>query len=33
VTLAQNSFLGSFLDDGAIATHLARLDAFAQGSA
>ncbi|MEP9401289.1 adenosine deaminase [Sphingomonas sp. VNH70] len=29
VTLARNSFLGSFLDDGAVAAHLARLDAFA----
>ena len=33
VTLARNSFLGSFLDDAAIAAHLARLDAFAQGGA
>lgn len=27
-TLARNSFTGSFLDDGAKAAHLARLDAF-----
>ncbi len=27
-TLARNSFLGSFLDDAAIAAHLATLDAF-----
>ncbi len=32
VTLARNSFLGSFLDDGAIATHLARLEAFAHNA-
>ncbi|SOB86997.1 adenosine deaminase [Sphingomonas guangdongensis] len=29
VTLARNSFLGSFLDDAAVAAHLARLDAYA----
>lgn len=28
VTLARNSFLGSFLPDEAVAAHLARLDAF-----
>jgi adenosine deaminase len=28
VTLARNSFLGSFLPDDAVAAHLARLDAF-----
>lgn len=33
VTLARNSFLGSFLDDTVIAEHLARLDAFAMGTA
>ncbi|MEN3747540.1 adenosine deaminase [Sphingomonas sp. HF-S3] len=27
-TLARNSFLGSFLDDDAVAAHLARLDAY-----
>ena len=27
-TLARNSFLGSFLDDGAVAGHLARIDAY-----
>lgn len=27
-TLARNSFLGSFLDEAAIASHLARLDAY-----
>jgi adenosine deaminase len=27
-TLARNSFLGSFLDDGAITRHLAELDAY-----
>lgn len=30
VTLARNSFLGSFMDDAAIAGHLASLDAFAR---
>jgi adenosine deaminase len=30
VTLARNSFLGAFLDDTALAGHLATLDAFAQ---
>jgi len=29
VTLAKNSFLGSFLDDSAIARHLAEIDAYA----
>jgi adenosine deaminase len=29
VTLARNSFLGSFLDDAAVAAHCARLDAYA----
>ncbi len=29
VTLARNSFLGSFLADDAVAAHLARVDAFA----
>ena len=29
VTLAKNSFLGSFLDDLAIARHLAEIDAYA----
>jgi adenosine deaminase len=29
VTLARNSFLGSFLDEASVASHLARLDAFA----
>jgi len=29
VALARNSFLGSFLDDAAVAAHCARLDAFA----
>jgi adenosine deaminase len=29
VTLARNSFLGSFLDDEAVAAHCARLDAYA----
>lgn len=28
VTLARNSFLGSFLDDAAVAAHCARLDAY-----
>lgn len=32
VTLARNSFLGSFLDDAAIAAHLARLDGFARSA-
>ena len=31
VTLARNSFLGSFLDEAEIAGHLARLDAYAAG--
>jgi len=31
VTLARNSFLGSFLDEAEIARHLARLDAYADG--
>jgi adenine deaminase len=30
VTLARNSFLGSFLPDQAVAAHLARLDAYAE---
>lgn len=30
VTLARNSFTGSFLDDAAKATHLAAIDAYAQ---
>ena len=29
VTLARNSFLGSFLDEAEIAAHIARLDAYA----
>jgi adenosine deaminase len=33
VTLARNSFLGSFLDDAAVAAHCARLDAFAAANA
>lgn len=33
VTLARNSFLGSFLDDESIAAHLARLDTFARDAA
>ena len=33
VTLARNSFLGSFLDDAAVAAHCARLDAFAGANA
>jgi adenosine deaminase len=33
VTLARNSFLGSFLDDPAVAAHCARLDAFAGANA
>jgi adenosine deaminase len=32
VTLARNSFLGSFLDEEAIAGHLARVDAYAAGA-
>ena len=30
ITLARNSFLGSFLDDAALSGHLDRLDAFAK---
>ena len=30
VTLARNSFLGSFLDDDALSGHLATLDAYAK---
>lgn len=30
VTLARNSFLGSFLSDDEVATHLARIDAYAE---
>jgi adenosine deaminase len=30
VTLARNSFLGSFLPDDAVAAHLARLDAYVE---
>jgi adenosine deaminase len=30
VTLARNSFLGSFLDDAAVAAHCARLDAYVE---
>ncbi|WP_342251422.1 adenosine deaminase [Sphingomonas sp. OTU376] len=30
VTLARNSFLGSFLSDDEVATHLARVDAYAE---
>ena len=33
VTLARNSFLGSFLPDEAVAAHLARVDAFAEANA
>jgi len=33
VTLARNSFLGSFLPDEAVAAHLARLDAYVEGQA
>lgn len=33
VTLARNSFLGSFLPDEAVADHLARLDAYAEAHA
>ena len=33
VTLARNSFLGSFLDDEAVAAHCARLDAYAAAHA
>jgi adenosine deaminase len=32
ITLARNSFLGSFLDDATIAGHLARLDAYVAGA-
>ncbi len=32
VTLARNSFLGAFLDDDALAGHLAALDAFVRTS-
>jgi len=32
-TLARNSFLGSFLDDAAVAGHLARLDAYVAAAA
>ena len=32
VTLARNSFLGSFLDDAAVADHCARLDAYADAA-
>ncbi|PXA96706.1 adenosine deaminase [Nostoc sp. 3335mG] len=31
-TLARNSFLGSFLDDDAVAAHLARLDAYLEAA-
>lgn len=33
VTLARNSFLGSFLPDDAVAAHLARIDAYVAASA
>jgi len=33
VTLARNSFLGSFLDDAALAGHLATLDAYVEAHA
>ncbi|MGN6374649.1 MAG: adenosine deaminase [Sphingomonas sp.] len=33
VTLARNSFLGSFLDDAAVATHCAALDAYVAANA
>jgi adenosine deaminase len=33
VTLARNSFLGSFLPDDAVAAHLAKLDAYAASAA
>lgn len=33
VTLARNSFLGSFLPDDAVAAHLAKVDAYAGASA
>lgn len=33
VTLARNSFLGSFLPDDQVAAHLARVDAYAEASA
>jgi adenosine deaminase len=29
ITLARNSFLGSFLPDAAVTRHLAAIDAFA----
>ncbi len=32
-TLARNSFLGSFLDNAAVSTHLARLDAYIAANA
>ena len=32
VTLARNSFLGSFLPDDAVAAHLAKLDAYAEAN-
>jgi len=32
VTLARNSFLGSFLPDEAVAAHLARLDAYVEAN-
>ena len=32
-TLARNSFLGSFLTDGEVAAHLARLDAYVEENA
>ena len=32
VTLARNSFLGSFLPDDAVAAHLARLDAYVEAN-
>lgn len=31
VTLARNSFLGSFLDDGQVSAHLAQLDSYVNG--
>ena len=33
VTLARNSFLGSFLPDDAVAAHLAKLDAYVEAHA
>ncbi|MBU3078335.1 adenosine deaminase [Sphingomonas quercus] len=33
VTLARNSFLGSFLDDAAVTRHLEAIDAYAAGAA